>query len=61
LTSLGRLDLNINQIVDIEPLVDNSGLGSGDYIVLVANPLSDTSITVYIPQLKAKGVEVEWD
>ena len=61
LTNLTSLDLEDNQIVDIKPLVDNTGLGSGDTIALNSNPLSNTSITVYIPQLKANGVDVIWE
>ena len=61
LTNLTELWLGGNQIVDIEPLVDNTGFGEEDYVDLNSNPLSDTSITVYIPQLRANGVDVRWD
>ena len=61
LTNLKILLLNSNQIVDIEPLVENTGLGSGDKIELKTNPLSDTSIDVYIPQLRSRGVSIEWE
>ena len=56
-----NLVLDTNQIVDIKPLVDNTGLGGDDRVDLHANPLSDTSITVYIPQLRANGVDVRWE
>ncbi|MCJ7808381.1 MAG: leucine-rich repeat domain-containing protein, partial [Dehalococcoidia bacterium] len=60
LTSLTELYLIGNQISDIEPLVNNPGLSSGDYVYLWGNPLSTTSIDTYIPQLKARGVIVEY-
>jgi hypothetical protein len=60
LTSLTELSLGGNQIGDIEPLVDNPGLGEGDYVDLVFNPLSDTSLNTYIPQLEARGVIVDY-
>ena len=59
LTSLYYLHIGNNQINDISPLLENSGLGSGDVVYLLANPLSQTSINTYIPQLKARGVEVK--
>ena len=56
LINLTGLHLWENQISDIKPLVDNTGLSNGDQVYLEDNPLSDTSIEVYIPQLKARGV-----
>ena len=66
LTSLWRLYLEDNQISDIRPLVDNAGVSEGDTVDVRDNPLSATSIYIYIPQLEARGVEVlytpsEWD
>ena len=61
LTSLEFLYLWGNQISDIEPLVDNPGVSSGDYVYLSDNPLSTISIDTYIPQLKARGVTVEYN
>jgi len=58
LTNLTGLDLWNNQISDIKPLVDNSGILSGDWVELMVNPLSPTSIGIYIPQLQARGVTV---
>ena len=58
LTSLTWLDLDNNHISDIEPLVSNPGLSEGDEVDLSSNPLSDTSINTYIPQLEARGVNV---
>jgi hypothetical protein len=40
------------------PLVENAGLGTGDTVDLELNPLSSDSITIYIPQLEARGVTV---
>jgi len=58
LTSLIYLGLYSNQISDIEPLVNNAGLSTGDIVSLTSNPLSTTSVNVYIPQLQARGVTV---
>jgi internalin A len=60
LTSLEWLWLNDNQITDISPLVDNPGLGEGDDVILVNNPLSEESINQHIPVLQARGVNVEY-
>ncbi|MDH4291462.1 MAG: leucine-rich repeat domain-containing protein, partial [Dehalococcoidia bacterium] len=60
LTNLTELGLGSNQISDIKPLVDNPGLGEGDYVYLRFNPLSDTSLNTYIPQLEARGVIVDY-
>jgi len=58
LTKLQGLDLGSNSIVDISPLMANSGLSEGDTIYISDNPLSDTSLNEYIPQLEGRGVEV---
>jgi len=60
LTNLGQLWLNSNNITDIQPLVANTGLSQGDGVRLMDNPLSATQVDVYIAQLKARGVDVEW-
>ena len=60
LTSLTELDLSYNQISDISHLVDNIGLGEGDLVDLQWNPLSEDSINVYIPELEARGVTVNY-
>jgi Leucine-rich repeat (LRR) protein len=60
LTILTYLDLASNQISDIMPLVENEGLGERDEIYLADNPLSDDSINIYIPQLEARGVTVDY-
>lgn len=61
LDRLRILDLRDNRITDIAPLVNNSGLGAGDWINLRGNPLGQTSITRYIPTLLRRGVQVDFD
>jgi len=61
LTDLTDLYLGRNQISDVSPLVANAGLGEGDKVDLEDNPLSDTSLYTYIPQLQAGGVTVFYD
>jgi len=66
LTQLTSLSLYHNQISDIKPLVDNSGIDSGDVVELYdpdygTNPLSSISCRVYIPQLEDRGVTVEYN
>ena len=58
LTNLTWLSLNDNSISDISPLVANTGLGSGDEVSLVNNPLSSTSLNTHIPALESRGVTV---
>jgi len=60
LTSLTGLALRDNQISDISPLVQNEGLGTGDRVYLSGNPLNSDSINIYIPQLEARGVIVDY-
>ena len=48
-----------NMISDIEPLVENDGLDSGDYINLTGNFLEQTSLEMHVPTLLQRGVEVE--
>jgi hypothetical protein len=61
LTTLTWLALDSNQIGDISPLVNNPGLAQGDTVNLHSNPLSPDSISVYIPQLQARGAKVSYD
>ena len=58
LTSLRELNLNDNLIVDAKPLVDNTGLGSGDTVKLRRNPLSAQSVNTHIPAVRARGATV---
>ena len=61
LTNLTKLYLWGNNISDISPLVANTGLGSGDEILLQRNPLSYLSIHIHIPTLQSRGATVEFD
>ena len=61
LTSLTYLYLNSNQISDIKSLVNNPGIGPGDYVHLEGNPLNSSSINTWIPALEWRGVNVYWD
>jgi parallel beta-helix repeat protein len=61
LTNLDFLSLEGNQISDTEPLVNNIGIGIGDTLDLTDNPLSADSLSIYIPQLEARGVTVYYD
>jgi len=58
LTKLEQLWLSDNGISDILPLVNNPGISQGDEMYLSNNPLSSTSTNTYIPQLRARGVNV---
>jgi len=41
-------------------LVHNEGLATGDRVDLRRNPLSSDSVNIYIPQLQARGVTVDY-
>ena len=58
LKNLLLLKIGGNNVTNINPLVLNQGIGDGDIINLVGNPLNETSIKTYIPQLQARGVIV---
>ncbi len=60
LINLISLRLDSNRIGDISALVVNTGLGQGDLVDLGDNPLSDTSLYTYIPQLQTRGVIVSY-
>ena len=60
LVQLETLNLNNNEIVDIQPLLDNIGIGAGDEIQLKANKLSEISRNQHVPALEARGVIVKW-
>ena len=61
LTNLTLLYLRDNSISDISPLVANTGLGSGDVVLVQANLLSYLSIHTHIPTLQSRGVTVKFD
>jgi hypothetical protein len=50
-----------NNISDIQPLVENKGIGEGDEVNLKGNPLNDEAYDVHIPTLQDRGVKVLFD
>ncbi len=60
LTNLWEIHLSGNNISDISPLVENSRLSQGDTVNLMNNPLGNTSVNVYIPQLWERRVDVKY-
>ncbi len=58
LTQLTTLDLGGNRIADVSPLTELTLLKT---LNLWGNSLSYDSINIYIPALKAKGVEIKFD
>ena len=61
LTGLTELALQRNNILDISPLVVNMGLGNGDEVNLLRNPLTYPSLNTHIPALQGRGVSVSFD
>ena len=61
LTSLRWMRLAGNNISDLSPLVTNTGLGDGDELDVQGNPLNYASIKTHIPNLRSRGVTVEFD
>lgn len=57
LTALRNLDLYGNQISDISPLIKLTSLKTLD---LRGNPLNAESVNVYLPELKQRGVRVDY-
>ena len=57
LTNLTTLYLDYNKIVDISPLTSLTSLKT---LSLFYNPLSNASVNIYIPQLKERGVQIDW-
>ena len=57
------LDLSTNQIGDIEPLVNNPGIGDGDIVHFYQNTLdcSDIETLSQIETLEARGVDTDHD
>jgi nitrous oxide reductase len=60
LTNLRTLLLYTNAITDLLPLVANTGLGSGDEVNVLNNPLSAISLNTHIPALQSRGVNVSF-
>lgn len=48
------------QLTDLGPLVANPGIGTGDHLYLLYNPLSDEARNTQIPALQARGVTVQY-
>ena len=64
LTKLEILNLAANDVSDLTPLLENEGLGTGDIINLVGNPLAaapGTANRQAIEALVALGAEVEFE
>ena len=61
LTNLTKLNLWRNSVSDILPLVENTGLASGDEVNILENFLNYQSIHTHIPTLQSRGVTVEFD
>ena len=58
-TNLTQLNIEGNQITDLLPLILNQGISGS--IDLRNNPLNNTALSTHIPQLKARGITVEYD
>lgn len=58
LTDLSTVVLDGNLITDLQPLATNPGLGAGDIVSVVNNPLSEMSLNIHVPALRTRGVEV---
>ena len=58
LTSLHDLFLSFNRIADVSALVENVGLGKGDYIELGENPIPCGANAMQIQTLRSRGVRV---
>jgi hypothetical protein len=41
-------------------LVENPGLGAGDYVILGDNPLNSDSVDIYLTELRERGVTVNY-
>ncbi len=61
LDKLRNVDLSTNEIRDLTPLLDNDGLGLGDDLNVLDNPLLQSSICDVILPLVADGVDVEYE
>lgn len=60
LVNLKYAILGICNISDIQPLIDNTGLGAGDLVDLTGNPLPNGSANAQLQQLRDKGVDVRF-
>jgi Leucine-rich repeat (LRR) protein len=55
---LGYINLEDNQITDLKPLIDNTGIGVRDVIYLKGNPLNEVSLNSYVPALEKRTARV---
>lgn len=60
LRRLRYLDLSNNDIRDTEPLVSNTWLRDGDDVHIQGNPLDANSISVHVPALVERGVDLTY-
>lgn len=60
LRRLAYVDLSNNDIRDIGPLASNARLRNGDEVYLHGNPLDETSITVHVPALLERDVDLTY-
>ena len=60
LTNITTLELDYNLIRDISPIAANPGMGPGDSLWLINNPLDCDAHSVHIPALQAAGVFVNF-
>ena len=60
LRRLHYLDLSNNDIRDIEPLAANSRLSNAAVVMIQGNPLTETSVTVHVPVLVQRGVDLTY-
>lgn len=58
LVNLTVVNLAFCNITDLQPLIDNTGLGSGVTVHLVGNTIPDPDTNPQVAALRAKGVDV---
>ena len=58
LTKLRTLRLQNNRVMDPSPLLDNEGLGPGDFVDLTDNPLEENSVESHLVALANRGVDI---
>ncbi|MFH1571168.1 MAG: PKD domain-containing protein, partial [Gemmatimonadota bacterium] len=61
LPNLEYVALSGNKVTDLTPLVENAGLGAGEFLDVTGNPLSAVALSSQVPSLQARGVEVAFD
>ena len=61
LRPLSRLNLSSNDVSDITPLVEWSILADDAILELGSNPLSHKAIHLDIPELRARGITIDFD